>query len=290
MAGYTYTTLKQAIQDYTDNQETTFVNNIDSFIEAAEEQILKSIPLETFRKNATAVLNANSKYFPKPADWLFTYSFSINSQATVISTFSESILRAASSLEPEKTLFKDTLLCDIDRNGTVGSYDALLYAQYLAGDTTHAYYIENTLIPTLTTDPVTYAAYVDYQKKFLLNKDVNFVQDYWPDDGLTGEPVYYADFDVDNLLIAPTPDAAYSAEMHYYYRPESLTTVSSGKTWISENAGPALLYGCLAEAYTFIKGEPDMIQLYTQKSQQSLQNLGIFAQAEGIDFLRRTSA
>jgi len=209
MAGYTYTTLKQAIQDYTDNQETTFVNNLDNIIRNAEERILKTIPLETFRKNASATMTASNQYLNKPSDWLFTYSISI-----VVS-------------------------------GT---------------------------------------------RKFLQNKDVNFIQDYWPTAASTGEPVYYADFDVSKFIIAPTPGSAYPLEIEYYYRPTSLVDAASGTTWLSQNAGPAMLFACLAEAYMFIKGEPDMIQVYEQKFQESLQNLGIFAQAEGIDFLRRTSA
>ena len=132
---------------------------------------------------------------------------------------------------------------------------------------------------------------VDGEKKFLLNKDVNFVQEFWPDDTQTGEPRYYADFDLDNFILGPTPDSAYEAELHYFYRPVSLTDDESGKTWISENAGPALLYGALVEAYTFMKGEPDMIGQYEQKFQEALSRINAFAQAvEGLDFYRRSGA
>jgi len=210
MAGFTYTTLKQAIQDYTDNQETTFVSHLDDFIRAAEERILKSIPLELFRKNATTNMTIGNKFLPKPSDWLFTYSLSI-----------------------------------IDKNN---------------------------------------------DHKFLLDKDVNFVQDYWPTPTDTAEPTYYADYDLNCYILGATPDEAYVTEVHYYYRPQSLVDAASGVTWISENASLALLYASIVEAYVYIKGEPDMIQVYEQKFQESLQNLGIFAQAEGIDFLRRQSS
>ena len=77
MAGYTYETLRQAIQDYTDNVESVFVNNIDRFIETAEERILKSVPLEVFRKNASTNFPAGSQYLPKPSDWLYSFALSV---------------------------------------------------------------------------------------------------------------------------------------------------------------------------------------------------------------------
>jgi len=130
---------------------------------------------------------------------------------------------------------------------------------------------------------------VSGEKKFLLNKDVNFIQEYWPDGSVTGEPKYYADFDIDNFIIAPTPASGYTMELHYFYRPDSVVTTSP--SWLSENAGPALLYACLVEAYTFIKGEPDMIQVYEQKFMQSAERLSMFAvQAEGLDTYRTSVA
>jgi len=208
MAGYTYNSLRQAIQDYTDNVEETFVNNIDSFITQTEERVLKSVPLELFRKNANTNIVAGNKYIPKPTDWLYSFSLSIGSGA---------------------------------------------------------------------------------DKEFLLNKDTNFVQEFWPDDSETGFPRYYADFDLDNFIVAPTPDAAYNAELHYFYRPVSLVDEPSGVTWLSENAPTVMLYGSLVEAYIFMKGEPDMISVYDQRFSQALSNLNGYAQAvEGLDFYRRS--
>lgn len=130
---------------------------------------------------------------------------------------------------------------------------------------------------------------VSGEKKFLQSKDVNFLQEYWPDASSDAEPKYYSDFDIDNFLIAPTPDAAYTAELHYFYRPASV--VDTSPSWISENAGPALLYACLVEAYTFMKGEPDMIQLYEQRFMQAAERLAMFAmQAEGLDNYKRSVA
>ena len=113
---------------------------------------------------------------------------------------------------------------------------------------------------------------------FLLQKDVNFIQEYSPNPSTTGIPIYYAQFDVNNFIIAPTPNANFSVELHYYYRPASLTTDNSGSTWISTNAADALLYASLVEAYTFMKGENDLIQLYTSRYAESLARLKNYAE------------
>jgi len=112
---------------------------------------------------------------------------------------------------------------------------------------------------------------------YLLNKDVNFMRESFPTPTDTGLPQYYALFgpvssDETELtfILGPTPDAAYSVELHYFYYPESITTAASGYTWLSENFDPVLLYGCLTEAYTFMKGEPDIITMYDKKYQEAL--------------------
>jgi hypothetical protein len=115
---------------------------------------------------------------------------------------------------------------------------------------------------------------------FLLNKDVNFMREAYPNPTSTGTPKYYALFGpsvsgatISNeltFILGPTPDATYSAELHYYYYPESITTVASGQTWLGDNFDSVLLYGALVEAYTYMKGEPDMMQLYNQKFMEAL--------------------
>tara|TARA_R100000388_G_scaffold59512_1_gene43824 strand:+ start:34 stop:681 length:648 start_codon:yes stop_codon:yes gene_type:complete len=111
-------------------------------------------------------------------------------------------------------------------------------------------------------------------ESFLLQKDVNFIREYTPAATTTGLPKYYARFDVENFILAPTPNSNYAIELHYYYRPTSLTAgADSGTTWISTNAPFALLYGSLIEAYTFMKGEPDIIQNYNGLYQQYLERL-----------------
>lgn len=133
-------------------------------------------------------------------------------------------------------------------------------------------------------------------KEFLLYKQVTALQDYTPNPATTGTPKYYADWDESSFLIAPTPDASYDVELHYFYRPTSITESGSGTSWLGTNAELALLYGSLVEAYTFLKGEPDLMNLYNSRFQESLQwlkNLGEGLQTRDqyrYDRLRRDTA
>jgi hypothetical protein len=114
----------------------------------------------------------------------------------------------------------------------------------------------------------------------LLNKDVNFIRQAYPTPNDTGVPKYYALFGPTiissaitnelSLIVGPTPDAAYYVELHYYYYPESITTVASGQTWLGDNFDSVLLYGSLVEAYTFMKGEVDIITGYDAKYKEAL--------------------
>lgn len=207
---FTLTTLKQSIQDWTENDETTFVNELDFFIKNAEERIFKLVDLDYFRKNVTETMTASNKFLQKPSDYLATYSLSY------VNASNENV--------------------------------------------------------------------------FLLQKDVNFIQQYTSDPTTTGSPIYYASFDVDNFIVAPTPSTGFAVELHYYYRPASLTTDDSGTTWISTNAPDALLYGCLVEAYTFMKGESDILQLYNGRFGEAMQRLKSYAEGtENTDAYREGS-
>tara|TARA_R100001079_G_C4415744_1_gene137563 strand:+ start:254 stop:901 length:648 start_codon:yes stop_codon:yes gene_type:complete len=197
---FTLTTLKQSIQEWTENDETTFVNELDFFIKNAEERILKVVDLDYFRKNVTGGLTSGNKFLQKPSDYLASFSLSFVNSSN--------------------------------------------------------------------------------QNVFLLQKDVNFLQQFTPNPLTTGEPRFYSSFDVDNFIIAPTPNSSYAVELHYYYRPASLTTVDSGATWISTNAPDALLYGCLIEAYTFMKGEDNLIQLYTARFAEAMSRLKIYGEGQ----------
>ena len=194
---FTLTTLKQSVQDWTENDESTFVGELDFFIKNAEERIFKTVDLDYFRKNVEGTTTASNKFLQKPSDYLATFSLSVVSSGSNV---------------------------------------------------------------------------------FLLQKDVNYLQEFHPDPTVTGTPKYYAQFDVDNFILAPTPSSAFAVELHYYYRPASLTTDNSGTTWISTNAPDALLYGTLVEAYTFMKGEKDILDLYNGRFLESIARLKNYAE------------
>ena len=197
---FTLTTLTSSIQEWTQNDESTFVAEIPFFIKNAEERIFKVVDLDYFRKNVTGTMTSGNKFLEKPSDYLSTFSLS---------------------------------------------------------------YVDSSS-----------------QNVFLLQKDVNFIQEFTPNPSTTGSPRFYSSFDVDTFIVAPTPDTSYAVELHYYYRPASLTTVDSETTWISTNAPDALLYACLVEAYPFMKGENDLIQLYTARFTEAMSRLKIYGEAQ----------
>jgi hypothetical protein len=113
---------------------------------------------------------------------------------------------------------------------------------------------------------------------YLLNKDVNFIREAYPNPTSTGTPKYYALFGPTtasglpttelSFILGPTPDTAYSAELHYFYYPDSITTATT--TWLGDNFDSVLLYGTLVEAYTYLKGEPDIMAFYDAKYKEAL--------------------
>ena len=275
---FTYTELKQAIQDYTENDETTFVRNLPLFIKNTEERILKNVQLSLFRKNVAGALSASNKFLTVPTDFLAPFALS-------------------------------------------------------------------------WTDNVGNTNFIDY-------KDSEFVQSYTPNPLATGAPKYYAMYDLNNFILGPTPDLSYAAELHYFYRPESLTqssytltltsvvgtftasdtvtgstsgessgvdlvpsstslvvVIPSGNyvvgetitaspsgatgvitavgadstlTWISENAEMALLFGALTEAYLYMKGDPQIMQSYTQRFNEALVRLKNLGEAQEVTDEYRT--
>jgi hypothetical protein len=199
---FTYATLKTAIQDYTDNAESTFVSNLALFITGAEERVFKNVQLSLFRRNVSGDTTASNKYLNIPSDFLAPFSLSV------------------------------------------------------VNDSAH---------------------------EFLEYKDVSFVQSFTPNPATTGTPRYYSLFGISNFILAPTPDAVYTAELHYYYRPASLTAgADSGTTWLSENAPNAMLYGSLVEAYTFMKGDPDLLNTYNQRFSEAIVSLKNFGEAKEV--------
>lgn len=188
---FTYTTLKQVIQDYVESNETSFVNNLPTIIQQAEDRILKRCQLPDFRKNVTANMTSGNQYLAMPTDFLAPYSLAI------------------------------------DNSG----YD------------------------------------------YLLLKDVNFIRQAYPSSATSGAPKVYGIFSDTYFIVGPTPDSNYDVELHYFHKPESITVAASGTSWLGDNAESALLYGCLLEAYTYLKGDPDLMQLYSQRYEEAVVRL-----------------
>jgi hypothetical protein len=133
--------------------------------------------------------------------------------------------------------------------------------------------------------PMSLSYTVDGDKFFVDFKDVTFVQTYNADPTVTGTPRYYAQFDVDNFILAPVPASGYTAELHYYYRPASI--VDTGTSWLGTNAEQAMLYGCLSEAYTYMKGQDDLQQKYENRFIESVSRLKNVGEGrENIDAYR----
>ena len=260
-----YTQLKTAIEDYTQNYETTFIANIPVFVEQAEQRIYNSVQFPSLRKNMTSALIANNKYLDCPSDYLSTYSLAIYTAPTTAPT--------ATGTAGAATI-------------TVSSASGIVVGQYVTGTgiCAGAYVLAiSTLTITLSVvNSGTVSGSITFQGEYLylLNKDVNFIRQAYPTPTSTGTPQYYALFGpmVSNgkisnelvLILGPTPNTAYNAELHYYYYPESITTASSGTTWLGDNFDTVLLYASLVEAYTFMKGEQDMMQLYNTKFMEAL--------------------
>jgi hypothetical protein len=189
------TQLRATIRAYSENDFPQTVGSggltsdeqVDTFIEQAEQRIFNSVQFPNFRKNQTGTLTADNKYLEAPVDFLASYSLAVI---------------------------------------TGGSYE------------------------------------------YLLNKDVNYIRAAYPSPTDTGLPRYYAQFDNNTFIVGPTPDAAYTVELHYFHYPESITT--AGTTWLRDNFDSALLYGSLSEAAAFMKAEADVLANYAKRYEEAM--------------------
>ena len=197
---FTYATLKTAIQDYMDNDETTFTNNLDNFIKTTEEDILKNVELNYYRKNVTGTATSGSQYLGTPTDFLAPFSLAVINSSV--------------------------------------------------------YY-------------------------YLLLKHPSFIRDYTPNASTTGQPKYYGEFDNDTFILAPTPDDNYSFELHYFYRPTSLTAgASDGTTYLSTNMPNVMLSGSLLQAAIFMKLDTAETGTYKQNYEQDIMQLKSWAEGK----------
>jgi len=197
---FTYATLKTAIQDYMENDETTFANNLDNFIKNTEEDILKNVELNYYRKNVTGTATSGSQYLGTPSDFLAPFSLAVINSSV--------------------------------------------------------YY-------------------------YLLLKHPSFMRDYTPNASTTGQPKYYGEFDNDTFILAPTPDDNYTFELHYFYRPTSLTAgASDGTTYLSNNMPNVMLAGSLLQAATFMKLDAAELGTYKQNYAKELAQLKSWAEGK----------
>lgn len=183
-----YTQLTQAIIDYAESDEQTFVDNIPLFVQQCEERVYNAVQIPAIRKNQVGNFTQGDKYLALPPDYLASFSMAV--------------------------------------------------------------------------------IFADGSQEFLLDKDVNFIRQAYPNPADEGVPKYYGQFLPYTYIIGPTPDDNYQVELHYYYYPQSIVT--AGTSWLGDNFETVLLYGSLREAVIFQKGEQDMVNYYEQKYQESL--------------------
>jgi hypothetical protein len=122
--------------------------------------------------------------------------------------------------------------------------------------------------------------------EYLLNKDVNFIREAFPYPATTGKPTHYAMFDQNSYILGPTPDASYNMELHYFYYPQSIVT--AGTSWLGTNFSSVLLYGSLLEAYTFMKGEADVLAGYQKRYDEALGLLKELSEGKNRQDMYRT--
>ena len=165
-------------------------------------------------------------------------------------------------------------------------YDVQILKKNVTGNLSNG----NRYLSTPTDYLATYSIAVNNNGvyEYLLPKEVAFIREAYPDVNATGVPRYYALFDNDTFILGPTPNANFEVELHYLYEPQSIVDETSG-TWLSENAENALLYGCLFEAYTYLKGEQDLISLYSTRYKEALESLKIIGEGRNRSDTYRNS-
>jgi len=173
--------------------------------------------------------------------------------------------------QAEQRVFNTVQLLDLRKNVT-GSVTAT--NKYLTVPTD---WLANFSLAVIDTDG-TY--------EYLLNRDVNYLREAYPDPSSNGKPVCYAYFDKDSFILAPTPDQNYTVELHYFYYPQSI--VDAGTSWLGDNFDSVLLYGSLLEAYTYMKGEVDVYTAYQKRYDEAMAMLKEYAEGKNRQDMYRT--
>ena len=251
-----YTELVTQVSDYCENSFPT--DNMNVFIRQAEQRIYNTAQPANLRKNVTGILTTGNKYLQCPSDFLSVYSLAVYPYNTTTAT----------GTSGEKTI-------------VVASTTGIAVGQQVTGTGIGTNAVVQSIASTTVTLTVANSGTVSGSMIFqgdylyLLNKDVNFIREAYPLSAFASEPKHYAIFgprsdDVNELtfIVGPTPSAAYNAELHYNYYPESIVT--AGTTWLGDNFDSVLLYGTICEAYTYMKGEEGMVKLAQDRYVQAI--------------------
>lgn len=260
-----YTQLQAALISYTDNQDPAFSAEIPVFVKQAEQRIYNTVQIANLRKNMTGQLTAGNKYLACPDDFLSAYSLAVFLAPTTTATGNSGSF-----------------------NIVVASTTDLAVGMYATGTNIGAgaiiASINGSTVTLTVANTGSVSGSVSFQGDYiyLLNRDVNYMREVFPNPSYKGVPKYYAIFgprsnNVNELsfILGPTPDTNYYAELHFYYYPESIVTANT--SWLGDNFDSVLLYGSLVEAYTWMKGEQDLMQMYEMKFKEGLallKNLG----------------
>ena len=270
--GVNYTELKAAVRAYVENDfptitftdsATTLTSNqqLAIFVRQAEQRIYNAIQLPIFRKNVIGVFDADNPYLTCPSDFLAPFSLAVYSYAQPTGTGTSGAFTVTVSSALNIQVGQFVFGTGIATNAKVSSINGLTITLNLAN-----------------TSAVSGVLTFQSQYYYLLNKDVEFIREAYPVPQSIGRPRHYALFgpmvngatitnDI-SIIVGPTPDLNYQAELHYFYYPESI--VDAGTSWLGNNFDTVLLYGTLQEGYTFIKAEPDMLARIDSQYKEAL--------------------
>ena len=258
-----YSELVTAVADYCENTFPTA--DMNTFIQQAEQRIYNTVQIANLRKNVTGFLTTGNKYLSCPSDFLSAYSLAVYPVITTTAT--------GTSGEFTVTILDATGI-EAGQAVSATNIPSETYVRAVTGTTVYLTQANDGAVSGAITFQGNYL--------YLLNKDVNFIREAYPQTATRGEPKHYAIFgpssaDINELtfIVGPTPNLGYTAELHYYYYPESIVTANT--TWLGDNFDSTLLYGTICEAFVYMRQEGDMVKLAQDRYVQAialLKNLG----------------